>query len=177
MSDDTYSAFLQLLKDDPRYRLEAYQFVREALSYGQRLTQPGGPEAAEEAELEEELEMEDDDLELFEEDDDEEDEVEEFEEWETEEQEQHLTGQMLCEAIRDYATHQYGLMAKTVLNSWGIYTTGDFGEIVYNLIEIGMMRKSKSDRREDFDNQYEFETAFVRDFRFQKIERSRPSKE
>lgn len=176
MSDDTYSAFLQLLKDDPRYRLEAYQFVREALSYGQRLSQPGEPDELDEDELEEEMELEEDELQLFEEDDDDDDE-EDFEDWESEEQEQHLTGQMLCEAIRDYATAQYGLMAKTVLNSWGIHTTGDFGEIVYNLIEIGMMRKSKSDRREDFDNQYEFETAFVRDFRFQKIERSRPNKE
>jgi uncharacterized repeat protein (TIGR04138 family) len=73
----------------------------------------------------------------------------------------HLTGQQLCQAIREYAIEQYGYLAKTVLNSWGIHTTGDFGEIVYNLIRIKEMRKSKSDRREDFDDQYDFDTAFA----------------
>ncbi len=73
----------------------------------------------------------------------------------------HLTGQQLCQAIREYAVEQYGYLAKTVLNSWGVYTTGDFGEIVYNLIRIKEMRKSKTDRREDFDNQYDFDTAFA----------------
>jgi uncharacterized repeat protein (TIGR04138 family) len=68
---------------------------------------------------------------------------------------QHLTGQQLCQAIREYAVEQYGYLAKTVLNSWGIHTTSDFGEIVYNLIRIKEMRKSKTDRREDFDDQYD----------------------
>ncbi len=72
----------------------------------------------------------------------------------------HLTGQQLCQAIKEYALEQYGFMAKTVLNSWGIHTTGDFGEIVYNLIRIREMRKSKTDKREDFDDQFDFDEAF-----------------
>ncbi len=52
-------------------------------------------------------------------------------------------------------------MAKTVLGTWGIHNTGDFGEIVYNLIQIKQMKKSKSDKREDFDNVYDFENAFL----------------
>ena len=32
----------------------------------------------------------------------------------------HVSGQELCEAIREYALLQYGYLAKTVLNSWGI---------------------------------------------------------
>ncbi|GAA4431328.1 Minf_1886 family protein [Bremerella cremea] len=163
MSEDTYSAFMQLLKDDPRYRMEAYQFVREALSFGQRFHE-------EQIELDEE-EEEDLDLECFDEDEDDFD--EELESWdEDEDVERHLTGQILCQAIRTYALQQYGLLAKVVLNSWGLHTTGDFGEIVYNLIGIGMMRKSKSDRREDFDDQYDFEEAFVNDFEFETSEES-----
>lgn len=72
----------------------------------------------------------------------------------------HLTGQQLCIALKEYALDRYGYLAQTVLNSWGIYTTSDFGEIVYNLIRIKEMRKSKTDRREDFDDQFEFEEAF-----------------
>ena len=56
-------------------------------------------------------------------------------------------------------------MAKAVLNSWGVQNTGDIGNIVFNLIEIEQMRKTKQDRREDFENVFDFETAFVRDFK------------
>ena len=80
-------------------------------------------------------------------------------------EERHLTGQQLCEAIRRYAIEQYGYMSKTVLNSWGIRATSDFGEIVYNLIEIGQMRKSEGDHREDFDNVFQFDEAFVNGFK------------
>lgn len=72
----------------------------------------------------------------------------------------HLTGQQLCEAIRLFAQEQYGFLAQVVLNNWGIHSTGDFGEIVYNLIRIGHMKKSSSDRREDFDDCYDFQSAF-----------------
>lgn len=74
-----------------------------------------------------------------------------------EETERHVTGQELCEAIRQYTLHEFGFMAKRVLNSWGLTCTGDFGEIVYNLIRHGRMKKTAQDRREDFDNVFDFE--------------------
>ncbi len=73
------------------------------------------------------------------------------------EEQRHVTGQQLCEAIRRYAIEQYGLMAKSVLNEWGVYSTGDFGEIVFSLIDIGQMKKTHGDRREDFDNVFDFD--------------------
>jgi len=81
--------------------------------------------------------------------------------------EAHLTGQQLCEAIRQYAIDQFGYLAKTVLNSWGVRSTSDFGEIVYNLIDINEMRKSETDRREDFDDVYDFDEVFVHQFKIQ----------
>jgi uncharacterized repeat protein (TIGR04138 family) len=69
----------------------------------------------------------------------------------------HVTGQQLCEAIRRYAVQQYGLMAKSVLNEWGVRSTSDFGEIVFNLIDIGQMKKTETDRREDFDEVFNFD--------------------
>ncbi len=74
--------------------------------------------------------------------------------------ENHITGQQLCEAIRRYALDQFGYMAITVLNSWGVFSTGDFGEIVYNLIRVKHMKKSESDRREDFNDVFDFANAF-----------------
>lgn len=125
-------AIVELLQQDQRYHLEAYQFVRESLAYAQKIMKlPANNE-----------------------------------EDTKEKQDHHLTGQQLCLAIREFALEQYGFMAKTVLNSWGIHNTGDFGEIVYNLIRIKEMRKSKTDRREDFDDQYSFDVAFEPRFEF-----------
>ena len=121
--------FIELLRRDTRYPLEAYQFVREALSYAQDVLELGTIL---------------DDSE--------------------EESEQHLTGPQLCMAIQLLALEQFGLMARTVLNNWGIGSTSDIGNIVYNLIDVSVMRKSQRDRREDFDDVFDFEEAFDRDF-------------
>ncbi len=78
--------------------------------------------------------------------------------------ERHMTGQQLCEAIRDYGWQQFGLLARCVFEVWGVHSTGDFGEIVYNFIRAECMGKSKHDRREDFDDVYDFEDGLVRGF-------------
>ncbi|HEY4233899.1 MAG TPA: Minf_1886 family protein [Lacipirellulaceae bacterium] len=76
------------------------------------------------------------------------------------EEERHITGQQLCEAIRQYAVEQYGGLAKSVLAHWGVHSTSDFGEIVFNLIAIGQMRKTDNDRREDFEKVFDFDEGF-----------------
>ena len=81
-----------------------------------------------------------------------------------EETARHVSGQELCEAMRIYAHKQYGLLAKNVLNHWRIHSTRDFGEIVFNLIEIGEMRKTPHDCRGDFDNVFDFEQGFESGF-------------
>lgn len=78
----------------------------------------------------------------------------------------HVTGQELCRAMRQFAHREYGYLARLVLNHWGVSSTGDFGEIVFNLIEIGQMRKTPEDRREDFDDVYDFDDAFQHSFQF-----------
>ena len=77
---------------------------------------------------------------------------------------QHVSGAELLEGIRAYALDQYGPLTKTVLNAWGIRRCGDFGDIVFNLIEYNVFSKTDSDRREDFANLYSFEDAFVKPF-------------
>ncbi|MFY8222628.1 MAG: Minf_1886 family protein [Pirellulales bacterium] len=144
----------QLLRRDPRYKLDAYLFVLEALSFAQESlgmgaeppledlepargaadapakprARPGKPRRKP--------------------------------------TERHLTGQELCEAARQYALQQYGYLARTVLGTWGVRNTADLGEIVFNMIEIGQMRKTRKDRREDFHGVYDFDEAFCRDCSF-----------
>ncbi|MGN6504016.1 MAG: Minf_1886 family protein [Tepidisphaeraceae bacterium] len=76
----------------------------------------------------------------------------------------HITGQQLCEGLRDLAIRQWGMMARTVLERWGVYTTLDFGRIVYAMIDAGFMGKTEDDRLEDFKNVYDFRTAFEKGY-------------
>lgn len=76
----------------------------------------------------------------------------------------HVSGPELLEGLRVYALDQYGPLAKTVLNSWGVNRCRDFGDIVFNLIEYNVFSKTENDRREDFSDVFEFEEAFVKPF-------------
>ena len=79
----------------------------------------------------------------------------------------HVTGQELLEGVRIWALNQFGLMAKTVLNTWGIHTTSDVGEMVFRLVDAGDLAKTEQDKRSDFDNIYDFDTAFCEAFRIE----------
>ena len=77
----------------------------------------------------------------------------------------HVSGQQLCEGIRQYALNQYGMLAATVLRLWNIQSTLDFGRIVFALIEAGQMQKTDEDTIEDFRNVYEFKAALETEYR------------
>ncbi len=72
----------------------------------------------------------------------------------------HLTGQQLLEGIRLFALDQYGPMARSVLEYWGVRNCRDFGNIVFNLVECRVLGKTEEDCPEDFDNGYNFKAAF-----------------
>lgn len=137
MTDDAFT-ISKLIKEDPRYPLEAYRLVRSALEYAQEVLKMGQA-----SDYEPSLDLDD-----------------------RSRPERHLTGQDLCEALRLYSIEQYGYMARLVLSHWGINSTSDVGNIVYNLIGIGWMKKSKEDRRDHFDNVFDFEEAFEKGFQF-----------
>jgi uncharacterized repeat protein (TIGR04138 family) len=76
----------------------------------------------------------------------------------------HVSGQELLGGIRDYALAQFGPMTKMVFEEWGIKRCEDFGEIVFNMVEIGLLGKTDQDSREDFANGYDFDDAFRKPF-------------
>jgi uncharacterized repeat protein (TIGR04138 family) len=79
---------------------------------------------------------------------------------------EHVTGQELCRGARDLALRQYGLLAWPLLQSWGIHSTSDFGEIVYNMIASGDLEKTPDDARGDFDDVFDLAQALFSDFEF-----------
>ncbi len=76
----------------------------------------------------------------------------------------HVTGQELLEGIRQYALQQYGPMAVTVLEEWGVTHCRDFGEVVFNMVESGLLAKTDKDTRADFQQGYDFTDAFRKPF-------------
>jgi uncharacterized repeat protein (TIGR04138 family) len=77
----------------------------------------------------------------------------------------HVTGQELLEGIRQFALQQYGPMTVTVFEEWGVKNCRDFGEIVFNMVENGLLAKTDKDTREDFQKGYDFADAFRKPFR------------
>lgn len=72
----------------------------------------------------------------------------------------HITGRELAEGCRDLALKRWGLMARSVLDYWGIRTTSDLGAIVFALVECGVLVKQDEDSMDDFDGVYDFAEAF-----------------
>jgi len=108
-----------ILREDPRYRRDAYYFLQHALAYAaEHLDKPRTGKK------------------------------------------RHLSAQELTDCIRIYALDEFGPLALTVLNHWGIQSTEDFGEIVFNMVDKGLLGKTDEDKKEDFDDGFDFETAF-----------------
>jgi uncharacterized repeat protein (TIGR04138 family) len=120
----------ELVRRDPRYPVEAYEFVFNALKHTQELL---GRAPGEEAK----------------------------------EDEHHVTGQDLLRGIRDLALREFGLMARPVFRMWGVNATDDFGEIVFNLVEAGLMSKTPQDDRRDFHAVFDLDEALTRDYQIE----------
>ncbi len=72
----------------------------------------------------------------------------------------HVSGRELAEGCRLMALRMWGPLAKTVLHHWNLRSTRDIGEIVFNLLDVGILSKDETDAREDFDDLYDFTRVF-----------------
>lgn len=124
----TWNRIKEIIKKDPRYSMQAYQFVFEALDYTTNMLGKNQQK--------------------------------------TTDVDRHVTGKQLMEGIRKYALKQFGFMALTVFDQWGIKQDEDFGNIVFNLVESGLMGKTETDSRDDFKNIYDLKKVFEEEFKF-----------
>jgi len=114
----------EVVRRDPRYAYEAYDFVFHAIQHTQRATGREAPPEGEAAQ-----------------------------------KRHHVSGPELLEGIRQLALQEFGMLAKTVFHSWGLRTTDDWGNIVFNLIDAELMSRTSEDRRDDFHAVYDFDQA------------------
>jgi uncharacterized repeat protein (TIGR04138 family) len=78
-------------------------------------------------------------------------------------EQRHVSARELLVGLRDHARSEFGPLARTVFESWGVHETADFGRIVYNLVEAGEMGKTDEDRLEDFEAVYDLDKAFPKE--------------
>jgi len=81
--------------------------------------------------------------------------------------ERHVTGQEVLSGMRAHAVQTFGPLAASVWHSWGVHRTIDWGEIVFLLVENGLLNRQESDTIEDFRAGFDFEEVFVRQYRLQ----------
>jgi uncharacterized repeat protein (TIGR04138 family) len=80
------------------------------------------------------------------------------------EREGHISGRELLEGFRKYVLRQFGPMARVTLAEWGIERGEDVGNIVFNLVNHKLLRKTDEDSIEDFAGAYDFHDAFEAPF-------------
>jgi uncharacterized repeat protein (TIGR04138 family) len=134
-SIDFDDALERMLGKDSRYHREAYRFVRDALDFTQQRLAKANERAARTGRR-----------------------------GSRRNPPHHVSGTELLNGIRDFALDQFGPMVTTVFSEWGIRATGDFGEIVFNLVDARLLNKTEQDSRDDFKDVYDFKEAFDRPF-------------
>jgi uncharacterized repeat protein (TIGR04138 family) len=76
----------------------------------------------------------------------------------------HITGRELALACRDLALERFGVMSRPVLEHWGVTCSGDIGDIVFTLVELGLLLSQPNDSRDDFADVFDFDQAFEREY-------------
>lgn len=69
----------------------------------------------------------------------------------------HVTGQELLMGIIEYAIKKFGPLAYEVFCEWGIKDGMSIGNIVFNMLEYGLLSKTDRDSIEDFKFPIDFE--------------------
>lgn len=135
--NDFDKVIADICKQDKRYDMMAYYFVRQALDHTlySMKTQPNTTPSIKEV-------------------------LSGKTNPEAYEEEPHVSGQQLLEGIRMFVLEQYGPLSLMVLNHWGIRECSDFGHIVFNMVDKDILGRSKDDKPEDFRDGYDFKKAF-----------------
>lgn len=121
----TEQSIWEIVRHDPRYPIEAYQFVLEALHHTQEsLGKTNHPSREPATEVE-----------------------------------RHISGEELLLGVCDLAKIEFGFLARVVFRQWGVQRTDDVGEIVFNMIEAGLLSKTDRDSRDDFHNLFNMDRA------------------
>lgn len=72
----------------------------------------------------------------------------------------HVDGRELVNAVRELALERFGVMSRLVLEHWGVRSTAHVGDIVFALVETGLLMSQPGDSKMDFADVFDFDEAF-----------------
>jgi uncharacterized repeat protein (TIGR04138 family) len=73
----------------------------------------------------------------------------------------HISGRELLDGIRRCALEEFGPLAPFAFRSWGVHRTEDFGTIVFEMVDGGLLNRAESDHPRDFVDGFDFAQAFA----------------
>ncbi|MFM9014819.1 MAG: Minf_1886 family protein [Gemmatimonadota bacterium] len=76
----------------------------------------------------------------------------------------HLSGRELALGCRDLALERYGVLARSVLEHWGLTSSASIGEVVFALVDVGLLSAQPTDSAADFLDVFDFHEAFDRNY-------------
>ena len=76
----------------------------------------------------------------------------------------HISGKELALACRDLALEKFGVMAALVLEHWGVHSSADLGDVVFTLVDLGLLMSQPSDSRDEFADVFDFDQAFAKEY-------------
>jgi uncharacterized repeat protein (TIGR04138 family) len=76
----------------------------------------------------------------------------------------HISGRELALSCRDLALERFGVLARLVLESWGIRSSSDIGDVVFTLVDLELLMSQPTDSRDEFIDVFDFDQAFERDY-------------
>lgn len=80
----------------------------------------------------------------------------------------HVSATELLSGIKELALEQFGPMAGFVFKKWGVIRSDDFGQMVFNMIENGLLFKNEGDSKSDFKGIYNFQEIFdTKNYKFE----------
>ena len=82
----------------------------------------------------------------------------------------YISGRELAGSCRDLALERFGVMSRLVLEHWGVRSTADIGDIVFTLVDLGLLITQPTDRREEFIDVFHFDQAFEREYPWNSVE-------
>ena len=82
----------------------------------------------------------------------------------------HICGRELAVACRDLALQRFGVLSRLVLEHWGVRSTADIGDVVFTLVDLGLLISQPSDSRGEFIDVFHFEEAFEREYPWNSVQ-------
>ena len=63
----------------------------------------------------------------------------------------HVSGKELVEGVLNFVANEYGVLSAVLLQRWKVCKAADVGEVVFNMVGVGLLAVSEEDSRQDFE--------------------------